>query len=281
MELFALRAENIKIDGGSTFGVVPKAIWQKFCKADENNLIDVALRCMLVKDGDRLILIDTGCGNKQSEKFYSYLYITGRDNLLNTVKEAGYTFSDITDVILTHLHYDHCGGAVIVDKSTGKLMPAFSNARYWVSRAQWERANNPYCIDKPSYFNENFLPLLESGVLNFIEKEQYFTPGIFLKIVNGHTAGQLIPIINYKGLKVAFVADFIPSSAHVQPTYIPAFDYEPLVSLREKQEFTNLAADENYVLYFQHDFITECATIARTEKGIIIKETFALKDITS
>jgi glyoxylase-like metal-dependent hydrolase (beta-lactamase superfamily II) len=279
MDIFAVNAENIKVDGGATFGVVPKLIWEKYVKADAHNLIDAALRCMLVKDEGRIIIIDTGCGNKQSEKFYSYIYVTGRDNLKNDFARFGYSFDDVTDVILTHLHYDHCGGALIYNKDRTKLLPAFPNAKYWCSKAQWERANNPHPIEKPSYFMENYQTLMELGLLNLIEEEIQFTPNIYLNIFNGHTAGQVIPFIKYKDRTVVNVSDFIASTAHIKLTTIPAFDYEPLVSLKEKEEFLSKAVQNNYVLFFQHDFYSECCTVTHSEKGFKVKETFKLEEI--
>jgi glyoxylase-like metal-dependent hydrolase (beta-lactamase superfamily II) len=279
MRLYTIDAENIKLDGGAAFGVVPKLIWEKFVKADENNLIDAAVRCMLIMDNDRLILIDTGCGDKQSEKFYSYLYITGRDNMINSFKKYGFTFDDVTDVILTHLHYDHVGGALKYNSDRTQIELVFKNATYWCTNNQWIRAQNPFLIEKPSYFPENYQMLMESGKLKFIEEETYFTPDIYFKIVNGHTSGQIVPIINYKGRKIAYMADFIASTAHVQLTYIPAFDYQPLISLKEKEEFLAIAVKEDYVLFFEHDYLTECCTLQNTEKGIKVKETFSLEEL--
>ena len=279
MEIYSVPAENIKVDGGASFGVLPKLIWEKYCKADANNLIDVASRCLLIKDENRLILIDTGCGNKQSDKFYSYLYLTGRDNMQNAFKKYGFTFYDVTDVILTHLHYDHCGGAVVYNSDRTKLLPAFPNAKYWCSKAQWERAHAPYIIEKPSYFPENFEPLMEKGLISFIDKEKQFSDNIYLKIVNGHTAGQLIPMINYNGRTIVNGSDFIVSSAHIQPAHIPAFDYEPLISLKEKEDFMTQAVKEEYVLFFYHDFDSECCTVMHSEKGFKIKETFKLEQL--
>ena len=278
MELYTINAENIKLDGGAAFGVVPKLIWEKFVKADANNLIDAALRCLLIKDNERLILIDTGCGDKQSDKFYSYLYISGRDKLQNSFNKLGFSFNDVTDVILTHLHYDHVGGALKYNADRTKMEAVFINAKYWCTKTQWERAQNPFLIEKPSYFNENYQHLMDSGKLNLIDDEMYFTPDIYFKIVNGHTSGQIVPVINYKGRKIAYMADFIASTAHVQLTYIPAYDYQPLLSLKEKEEFLKKAFEENYVLFFEHDFDSECCTLQRTDKGIKVKETFTLED---
>lgn len=279
MELFTIDAEKVKVDGGASFGVVPKTIWSKYCKSDENNLIDISLRCLLIKDGSKLILIDTGCGNKQSDKFYSYLYVTGRNNLQESFIKYGFSFEDVTDVILSHLHYDHCGGAVIFNKISNKLEPAFKNAIYWCTKSQWKRANNPFIIERASYFKENFVPLYDAGILNFLEKEGKFNPNIYLKIVNGHTTGQIVPIINYYNATVVYTADFIPSSAHIQLTHIPAYDYEPLISLKEKEDFLNIAAERNYVLFLEHDIDHECCIVEKIDKGFKVKDAFALSEI--
>ncbi len=279
MRIYSLNAENFKLDGGACFGVIPKSIWGKLCEVDENNMVDVALRSMLIKDENRLILIDTGIGNKQSEKFYSYQYITGKDNLSNSFATLGFSYDDVTDVILTHLHYDHCGGAVKYNDNMTKLEPTFKNARYWCSKSQWLRANNPYIIEKASYYKENYQPLMDKGVLTLIDAEIQLTPNIYLKIVNGHTDGQIVPLIKFKDKTIVFMADFVPSSAHIPIAYIPAFDYQPLISIVEKDEFLNKAVKENYILFFQHDFSTECCKVENTEKGFKVKESFILKTI--
>lgn len=279
MNLYVINAENLKIDGGACFGVVPKSIWGKFCKVDENNMIDVSLRSLLIKDGNRLILIDTGMGDKQSEKFYSYQFVSGRDNLAKSFSAAGYTYDDVTDVILTHLHYDHCGGAVINNKDKTGFEPAYKNAKYWCTKSQWDRANNPYVIEKASYYSENYQPLMDKGVLNLIDSEMQFTPDIFLKIVNGHTDGQIIPVISYNDRTIVFMSDFITSSAHIPLPFIPAFDYQPLISLKEKEEFLKIAVKENYILFFLHDIVNECCTLENSEKGIRVKEAFKLSTI--
>ncbi|MDD3877458.1 MAG: MBL fold metallo-hydrolase [Bacteroidales bacterium] len=280
MELHLIYAENFKLDGGACFGVVPKAIWEKLCTVDENNMVNIALRNLLVVDGDRIILFDTGIGKKQSDKFLSHYFLFGDTSLEKSFLQAGYAFEDVTDVVFTHLHFDHCGGAVKFNDDKSGYEPVFKNATYWVSKSQWENAIHPNPREKASYLPENYMPLLEKGILKFIENEQFMTPDVFLKMVNGHTPGQLFPIINYKGNKVVFGADFIATSANIPLAFIPSFDTQPLLSMQEKTEFLQEAVDHNYILIFQHDYYVECATIQKTEKGNYKeKEILKLKDI--
>lgn len=267
MKIYPIYAENIKLDGGACFGVVPKSIWSKLCPADENNMVNVALRNLLIVDNDRVVLVDTGIGTKQSEKFLSYYYLFGDTSLEKSFKEAGYTFDDVTDVVFTHLHFDHCGGAVAYNNDKSDFIPVFPNAKHWVGKAQWENAMNPNPREKASYFKENYMPLFERGMMHFIENEQYLTPQIFLKIVNGHTPGQLIPIIKFNNKTVVFGADFIASSANIPLAFVPSFDTRPLLSIEEKKEFLEEAVEKNYYLFFQHDFYNECATVEKTDKG--------------
>ncbi|HSV77565.1 MAG TPA: MBL fold metallo-hydrolase [Bacteroidales bacterium] len=279
MNLYPIVAEHFKMDGGACFGVVPKSIWQKQLSADESNLVNLSSRCLLADTGNRLILIDTGMGNKQSEKFFSYFHRFGPDNLENSFARAGFTFDQVTDVILTHLHFDHVGGALRNGDKPGTFLPVFPNATYHVSKEQWDWAMNPNAREKASYLPENFKPLYESGHLEFIHAEEPFCEGISLEIKNGHTRGLVVPVIDYKGRKLVFTTDFIAMVYHVPLPYVPAFDIEPLVSMREKEEFFERAVDHDYVLFFQHDYFNECCTLKRTEKGVQVKEIFALAEI--
>jgi len=280
MELYPIYAENFKLDGGACFGVVPKAIWKDLCPVDENNMINIALRNLLIVDNERIILVDCGIGHKQSEKFLSYYYIFGDNSLEKSFKEAGYKFSDVTDVVFTHLHFDHCGGAVRFNADKTSFEPAFPNAKHWVGKTQWENAINPNPREKASYLKENYMPLYERNMIHFIEEEQYLTPNVFFKIVNGHTPGQLVPIITYKDKTVVYGADFIASSGNIPLAFIPSFDTQPLLSMEEKKAFLQKAVDNNYYIIFQHDFYHECCTVEKTEKeNFKCKDFFRIKDL--
>jgi len=279
MKLFPVIAEHFKLDGGACFGVVPKSIWQMYLPADENNLVKVSSRCLLAEIGKRLILVDTGMGNKQSEKFFSYFSRYGEENLQNSFEKAGYTFDQVTDVILTHLHFDHVGGAVKKGREEGTFEPVFSNATYYVSKAQWDWALDPNPREKASYFPENFLPLYESGQLEFIHEEGPFCPGIEFEIKNGHTRGLLVPVFDYKGKKLVFTTDFIAMMHNLPLPYVPGFDVEPLLSMKEKEEFLEKAVENDYVLCFQHDHFNECCTLQRTPRGVRQKDVFKLSEL--
>lgn len=278
MQLHTINAENWKLDGGATFGVVPKTIWNSMYPADELNYVNIKNRCLLIKKDDRLILIDTGLGRKQNEKFYKYKFISGDDSLAKGLLELGYNFTDITDVILTHLHDDHVGGAVYRHED-GSLKLSFPNAKHWVSRRQWDWAMNPNLREAGAYFNENFVPILEAGKIEFVENEGEYIPGIDFRIFYGHTEGQIIPIINYKDKKIVYMADLIMGVAHLHIPFVPSFDIQPLVSLKEKEAFLNEAVENNYYLYFEHDFYNELCTLKQTDKGIRHNESYNLKDL--
>jgi glyoxylase-like metal-dependent hydrolase (beta-lactamase superfamily II) len=261
------------------FGVVPKVMWNKLYPADENNQCNWSMRCLLVVDGDRKILIDCGIGNKQDEKFFANIHLNGEDNLDASLAKAGYTSDDITDVVLTHLHFDHCGGAIKFNADRSGYEPAFKNATYWIGKAHWELANKPNAREKASFLKENFLPLLETGKVKFIEADTTLFPGFSVKIFNGHTVGQLIPHIEYKDRTVVYVADLMPASVHIPLAYIISYDTQPLVSLSEKESFLNEALAHDYVLFFEHDIYHECCDLQQTEKGIRPKNYFDLKDL--
>ena len=276
MNLYPIITENWKIDGGACFSVVPKIIWEKAYPADEKNLITIVNRCLLIQTDERKILINTGMGNKQDEKFFQYYHIHGEDSLKKSLKKYGFSFDEITDVVLTHLHFDHCGGAVKYKLGNRETELVFPNAVHWVSKAQWDWANQPNPREKPSYFRENFHPIHEAGKLRFIEKEGQLFDNFHLLIVNGHTEGQLIPYFQYKGKTIVYMSDFIPSVAHIPLLYLLSFDIRPLLSMKEKEEFLQKALREDYILFFEHDLKYECCNLQLTEKGIRAKETFSL-----
>jgi glyoxylase-like metal-dependent hydrolase (beta-lactamase superfamily II) len=283
MRIYSIDTGLFKLDGGAMFGVVPKGIWQKLVPADENNLCTWSMRCLLVVDGERKILIDTGMGDKQSEKFFSYYYPSGQDTLTGSIAKLGFRAEDITDVILTHLHFDHCGGAV--KKEGEKLLPTFPNAIYWSNKTHWEWAIAPNAREKASFLKENIIPLEETGCLKFIDikkgERTKFCDRIDILFTSGHTQAMMSPIIHYKDKKIFFAADLIPSSAHVPVAYIAGYDMFPLQSMEEKKIFLEEAAEYGYILFFGHDANTECATVEKTEKGFRVKERFRLEEITS
>ena len=276
MKLFPIHITNFKIDGGAMFGVVPKVLWSKKYPADENNLCNWALRSLLIDTGERVILIDNGYGDKQDEKFFSHVYLNGGDGLEGALKKAGYSFDDVTDMVLTHLHTDHCGGGVKWNNDKTAYELTFKNATYWVSKPQWEWAMNANKQEKAAFLDENLLPMQESGKLKFIESNTELYPGISLRLYNGHTVGQIIPFISTEEKTLVFVADLIPSTAHIPLVWNMAYDVYPMDMLKEKEEFLDEAAENNYTLFFQHDLYNECATVHKTDKGVRVKETFNL-----
>lgn len=279
MNLYTIDTGFFKLDGGAMFGVVPKSIWNKTNPADENNLCTWAMRCLLVEDAGRLILIDTGIGNKQSEKFFSHYYLHGSDTLDKSLAKHGFTRDDITDVFLTHLHFDHVGGAI--DRNGEKLIPAFKNARYWSNKDHWDWAINPNDREKASFLKENILPIQESGQLNFIDHADgiAFSPDFSVRFVYGHTDAMMLPLLNYKGKNILYMADLLPSAGHLPIPYVMAYDMFPLKTLNEKKSFLKEALDNQYVLFMEHDPINECITLTETEKGIRAGQSFKLTDI--
>jgi len=264
------------------FGVVPKSIWQKTNPADESNMCTWAMRCLLIEDGNRLILIDTGIGNKQSEKFFSHYYLHGDDSLDSSLQAKGFHRNDITDVFLTHLHFDHCGGAIERNPSGEGFRPAFPNAVYWSCERHWEWATKPNAREKASFLSENILPIQESGQLRFIDRTSSFaaTPlGFDVLFVDGHTDSMMIPHIRYKGKTVVYMADLLPSAGHIPLPYVMGYDTRPLITLEEKGQFLHKAASEDYVIVFEHDSVNECATLVNTEKGVRAGELFRFHEL--
>jgi glyoxylase-like metal-dependent hydrolase (beta-lactamase superfamily II) len=279
MKLHTINTGFFKLDGGAMFGVVPKTIWQKGNPADENNLCTWAMRCLLIEDGDRLILIDNGIGNKQDDKFFGHYHLHGDDTLDKSLAKVGFSRADITDVFLTHLHFDHCGGSI--ERIGDKLRPAFKNAFYWTNKQHWDWAIHPNAREKASFLKENILPIEESGQLRFIETKDgiAFHDGINIRFAFGHTDAMMLPQIQYKDKTIVYMADLLPSVGHIPLPYVMAYDMFPLQTLNEKKDFLEEAANKEYILYLEHDPINECCTVQQTEKGIKLKDTFSLIEI--
>ncbi len=288
MKLHTVNSGYFKLDGGAMYGVVPKSMWNKLNPADENNLCNWALRCLLIEDGNRLILIDNGCGNKQDAKFFSHYHLHG-DTLDTSLDKLGFHKDDITDVFLTHLHFDHCGGSI--SRNGDKLIPAFKNAVYHSNEDHWQWATVPNDREKASFLKENILPIKESGQLQFLHvPDKGFAPNgnlsstpfaenIWVRFVNGHTDKMMLPQISYKGRTIVYMADLLPSVGHIPLPYVMAYDMFPLTTLQEKKSFLQEAVDNEYILYFEHDPVNECCTLHTTEKGIRPKDIFNLNDI--
>jgi len=302
MKLYTINTGYFKLDGGAMFGVVPKSIWNKLNPADENNMCNWAMRCLLIEDGNRLILVDNGMGDKQDAKFFGYYYLHGDDTLDKSLAKYGFHKDDITDVFLTHLHFDHCGGSITRDGD--KLIPAFKNATYWSNERHWEWAIHPNEREKASFLKENILPIEESGQLKLVDSGlpvafgmavsstntlnvenllmpvvDWKFPDIKLRIVNGHTQAMMLPQINYKGKTIVFMADLLPSAGHLPIPYVMAYDMFPLTSLNEKKSFLGEALQNDYILFFEHDPINECCTLKQTERGIRGNIFFKLDEI--
>ena len=297
MKLYSINTGYFKLDGGAMFGVVPKSIWNKINPADENNLCSWALRCLLIEDGNRLILVDNGNGDKQDAKFFSHYHLHGDDTLDKSLAKYGFHRDDITDAFLTHLHFDHCGGSIV--RENGKLVPAFRNAIYWSNEIHWETATVPNEREKASFLEENILPIKESGRLKFIEHPYLtneekgkwtmhppsliattvFTENISVRFVDGHTNAMMLPQINYNGKTVVYMADLLPSQGHIPIPYIMAYDMQPLLTLQEKKSFLKEAIENDYILFFEHDPKYECCSLQQMEKGIRPKDFFKLEEI--
>ncbi|MFD2602306.1 MBL fold metallo-hydrolase [Flavobacterium suzhouense] len=284
MKLYPIESGNFKLDGGAMFGVVPKTIWNKTNPADNNNLIDLAARCLLIEDGNRLILIDTGMGNKQSEKFFGFYSMWGDHNLDKSLAKHGFSRDDVTDVFMTHLHFDHCGGSVQWNKDKTGYEPAFKNAHFWTNENHWEWATKPNAREKASFLSENILPMQESGQLKFIKRpEAGFLEqselGFGILFADGHTEKQMIPHINHKGKTIVFMADLLPTVGHIPLPYVMGYDTRPLLTIDEKAKFLNEAADRGYYLFLEHDAHNQIITVEHTEKGVRLKELHSFEDI--
>ncbi|MFA4980795.1 MAG: MBL fold metallo-hydrolase [Sphingobacterium sp.] len=278
MKLHAIETGFFKLDGGAMFGVVPKSIWNKTNPADANNMCTWGNRLLLVEEGKRLMLVDTGLGDKQTEKFFSYYYLHGDATLDKSLKSIGFDRNDITDVILTHLHFDHCGGAII--REGEKLSPAFKNASFWSNSDHWAWATAPNAREKASFLKENILPIQESGQLKFVEDvEEPFGKEIDIRYANGHTEAMMLPQIQYKGKTILYMADLLPSVGHIPIPYVMGFDVRPLITMDERNTYWNEIVDNEYILFLEHDPINECCTLQHTEKGIRVKDIFKLSDI--
>jgi glyoxylase-like metal-dependent hydrolase (beta-lactamase superfamily II) len=284
MKLYSINTGYFKLDGGAMFGVVPKLIWNKIYQADENNLISMALRCLLIEDEGRLILIDNGIGDKQDAKFFSHYHLYGEDTLNSSLAKYGFHRDDITDVFLTHLHFDHCGGSII--RKGDQLVPAFKNAKYWSNERHWAWATEPNDREKASFLKENILPIRESGQLNMIETPANFSQTLVnfsdkikVRFVSGHTDAMMIPQVAYQGNTVVFMADLIPTTAHLPIPYVMGYDMFPLTTLVEKKSFLTKALNNGYILFFEHDAVHECCTLEMMEKGIRSKDRFPLTEL--
>ena len=279
MQLYTIDTGYFKLDGGAMFGVVPKVLWSRTNPADENNLCPWAMRSLLIEDGDRLILIDNGIGDKQDDKFLKHYYLHGDVNLHSSLAKHGFSSDDVTDVFLTHLHFDHCGGSVKWNKDRTGFEMAFKNAKYWTNKDHWKWATVPNNREKASFLRENIIPIEEAGHLNFVENENRIFNNFDALFVNGHTEAQMIPHITYKDKTIVFAADLLPSSGHIPLPYVMGYDTKPLVTLTEKEKFLNEAAEREYIIFLQHDNYNECCTVKKTEKGVRLKDSFLLTEV--
>jgi glyoxylase-like metal-dependent hydrolase (beta-lactamase superfamily II) len=294
MKLYTIETEYFKLDGGAMFGVVPKSMWNKLNPADENNLCSWAMRCLLIEEGNKLILIDNGCGNKQDAKFFGHYFLHGNNTLDSSLKKNGFCKDDITDVVLTHLHFDHCGGSI--DRVNDQLVPAFKNATYWSNEKHWEWAVHPNERERASFLKENILPIMESGQLQFVKQNSLqtriedpseplststssFSENISFRFVNGHTDMMMLPQINYNGKTIVFMADLLPSVYHIPLPYIMGYDMFPLTTLFEKKSFLKEALANNYTLFFEHDPVNECCSLLQTDRGIRQNDTFRINEL--
>jgi glyoxylase-like metal-dependent hydrolase (beta-lactamase superfamily II) len=284
MKLYPIETGNFKLDGGAMFGVVPKSIWNKTNPADDNNLIDIAARCLLIEDGNRLILIDTGMGNKQSDKFFGYYSLWGSHSLDKSLAKYGFHRDDITDVFMTHLHFDHCGGSIQWNKDRTGYEPAFKNAVFWSNENHWQWATEPNVREKASFLKENIIPMQESGQLRFVQRpeDDYLVKselGFGILFVDGHTEKQMIPHIQYQDKTIVFCADLLATAGHIPIPYVMGYDTRPLLTMPEKTKFMNAAAENNYYLFLQHDAHNEIIRVEKTERGVRLKDAFSADEI--
>jgi glyoxylase-like metal-dependent hydrolase (beta-lactamase superfamily II) len=286
MNLYTIDTGYFKLDGGAMFGVVPKSIWNKINPSDENNLCSWALRCLLIEDGNRLILVDNGNGDKQDTKFFSHYYLHGDDTLDKSLAKHGFHRDDITDAFLTHLHFDHCGGSII--REGDKLVPAFKNATYWSNEKHWDWAVNPNDREKASFLKENILPIQQSGQLKFVQINEAkdgklgsttFTDNMSVRFVSGHTESMMLPQLKYRDKTIVYMADLLPSAGHIPLPYVMAYDMFPLTTLNEKKSFLAEAIGNDYILFFEHDPVYECCNLQKTDRGVRVKDYFKLSDI--
>ena len=279
MQLYTIDTGFFKLDGGGMFGAVPKVIWSKTNPSDENNLCSWAMRSLLIEDGSRLILIDNGIGDKQDDKFLKHYYLHGDVNLHSSLAKHGFSADDVTDVFLTHLHFDHCGGSVKWNQDRSGFEMAFKNAKYWSNADHWKWATEPNNREKASFLRENIIPIQEAGHLNFVENEKNIFHNFDALFVNGHTEAQMIPHITYKDKTIVFAADLLPSTGHIPLAYIMGYDTRPLLTLTEKEKFLKKAVEQEYILFLQHDNYSECCTVEQTDRGVRLKNTFKLTEI--
>ncbi len=284
MKIFPIETGNFKLDGGAMFGVVPKTIWQRTNPADANNLIDIAARSLLIEDGDRLTLIDTGLGNKQSDKFFGYYHLWGDYDIDSSLAANGFHRDDITDVFMTHLHFDHCGGCIQWNKDHTGYEPAFKNAKFWTNEDHWKWATEPNAREKASFLKENLLPMKESGQLNFLPVTQLpfckkSALGFGIHFVDGHTDKQMLPQITYKGKTIVFVADLIPTVGHIPLVYVIGYDTRPLITIKEKELFLNYAVENDIYLFFEHDAHNQLCTLKHTEKGVRLDKIYTFDEV--
>lgn len=279
MRLHVIHAGNFKLDGGAMFGVVPKSMWQKLIPPDENNMCAWAMRCLLIEHKNRLVLIDNGMGDKQSEKFFGHYYLHGEHSLDLSLANAGFSKDDITDVFLTHLHFDHCGGSIV--RENDRLVAAFKNATYWSNESHWKWATNPNDREKASFLKENILPIQELGQLKFVEEKQGipFMENVSVRFMHGHTESMMVPQIEFRGRTIVYVADLFPAVAHLPIPYVMAYDTRPLLTLQEKKSFLEEACQKDFILFFEHDVAHECCELMMTEKGVRSRRTFALAEL--
>lgn len=277
MQIYSIETGNLRLDGGAMFGVVPKSLWNKAYPADDNNMVNLAMRALLVRDGDRLIITDTGIGNKQDARFFGHYYLNGTETMQGSLAKYGIKPADITDVLLTHLHFDHCGGAVKYDPD-GNAVLTFPNARHWVSRRQWQAAIKPNARERASFLPENILPIEESGQLALFDEAFQLSPAVRVSLFDGHTAGQAIPFVQTPRGVLVYIADVVPSAANVPLSWLTAYDMQPLVALEEKRAFLDEAADGGYTLFFEHDIQYPCCTLTKTEKGVRVQKQFTLEE---
>ena len=276
MKIHSINTGNFKLDGGAMFGVVPKSLWSRTNPADNNNMCDWSMRSLIIEQSNQLILIDTGIGNKQEDKFFSHFHLSKTDEFDIALNNLGYSKKDFTDVFLTHLHFDHCGGAIEWNENKTRLIPSFQNATYWSTEKHWEWAIKPNPREKASFLKENILPIEESGQLKFVNRTSDYSQSIFNNIdvlfVDGHTESMMLPHIKYKDKTIVFMADLIPSIGHIPLPYVMGYDTRPLITMTEKEKFLIEAANKNYILFFEHDSVNECCTVKHTDKGVRVNE---------